>query len=283
MDSKHFDAEAFERERSKIINSVRYQDGMEEPPSELYHYTSFEAATKIVTTNSLWLSHSMFLNDPTESEHGRNAIRKTAEKHGLKSVFDQCDADQFLYGDVQPFVFCLSRQKDSLPLWEMYAGRNGCCISFGAGIEEICFKGPPAVGTLGSVIYCRRDQETLANELCKQLARIRYSAPESKFQREALVSLINCTVFLKNPVFSHEREWRIVYMGGPNSRAIQYRAGKRFPIPYVEGSHSQLPIKTITVGPADDQERLISSMRHVLRMNGHDSVKVEKSDISFSP
>ena len=281
-----FEVKAFEEERSRIIDEYRRQEGGDERPNKIHHYTNFDAATKIVSASTLWLSHASFCNDPTELDYGLNIMRDAAEELNVEFVLGliRKARDNLLYGKIQPFIFCLCRAEDDLMQWEMYAGRNGCCITFGKGIDNLCFEGPPAEGTLGSVIYETNVQKSLAKELCKQLDRHSHCAGEPEFQLQAWVTLINCAVFLKDPVFMHENEWRIVYLGGQaNSSAIRYRAGNRFAKPYVEGSHQKLPIKSITIGPSDDQERLIMSMKHLTLMKGYQGVEIKASRIRFSP
>ena len=281
-----FEVEAFEEERNRIIDTYRRQAGGEDLPNKIHHYTNFDAATKIVSAKTLWLSHASFCNDPTELDYGLNIMRDAAQELNAEFVLELIGEAHYnlLYGGIQPFIFCLCRAEDNLTQWEMYAGRNGCCITFGAEINKLRFEGPPSEGTLGSVVYKTNVQKSLAKELCKQLVQHSNFARDREFQVQAFVTLINCAVFLKDPVFMHENEWRIVYLGGQaNPSAIRYRAGSRFPIPYVEGSYQELPIRSITVGPSDDQKRLIMSMKHLMRMKGYQGVEIKASTIRFSP
>ena len=280
-----FDPAALEIKRNSIIEKYRRLQEPGELPREVHHYTNPDAAMKIVSGNSLRLFHASFCNDPTELDHGLNKMRDAAKALQSTTVLDlvASAADQLIYGRAQPFIFCLSQAKDSLPLWEMYSGRNGCFITFGPGLDKLCFKGPPAEGTMGSVIYDCKLQQGFANELCHLVDQYQQFLADPQFQTEALVTFINAAVFLKNPVFEHEREWRIVYMGGRSSPgAISYLPSTRFHKPYVEGLHSSLPVKSITIGPSDEQERLKRSVEHFIKMKGPSGVKVLESDTRLS-
>ena len=279
--NQEFNPTAFETERNGIIDKYREQ----ERPSEIHHYTNPEAAMKIIEGKSLRLFHASFCNDPTELNHGLKKMCDAAKQMNfdpIQSLIRKADY-QLLYGKAQPFIFCLSLAKDSLTQWEMYSGRNGCCITFGPGLDKLCFKGQPSEGTIGSVIYSTHKQEKLAKELCEQLHRHLQFKDLPDFRLQALITFINAAVFLKNPVFEHEQEWRIVYMGGrANLDAICYLPGTRFLRPYVEGFHSSLPIKSITIGPSDEQERLKRSMEHFTKVKSVDGVEVLGSDIQLS-
>ena len=66
--------------------------------------------------------------------------------------------------------------------------------------------------------------------------------------------------------------------------SINYKSGSRFLKPYVSIRHEPLPIKNITIGPSDDQDRLAQSMEHLTKMkDGYANVIIEKSDIAYSP
>ena len=288
-----FDPTAFEAERHSIIKEYRKRHReLQEPgalPPEVHHYTNPNAAMEIINGNSIWLFHASFCNDPTELDHGLDKMREAAntlKSDPVQKLLEKLlgsDARELIYGGAQPFIFCLSQAKDSVPLWEMYSKRNGCLITFGPGVEKLCFKGPPAEATMGAVIYDTKLQQGFARELCQLVDRHQQHIADPKFELEALATFINAAVFLKNPDFRHEQEWRIVYMGGQsNPGAINYLPTKRFLRPYVEGFHSRLPIKSITIGPSDEQERLKRSFEHFIKMKSLSGVKVLVSDIRLS-
>ncbi len=132
------------------------------------------------------------------------------------------------------------------------------------------------------MIYGTENQEDVAKKLCEQISRYEDCFDQLEFKREALLSLINAAVFLKDPVFKHEQEWRLVYFGGKaKPEAVNYQTGSRFLRPFVSGRFAKLPVESITIGPSDEQERLQMSMEHLIKMKDL-GVQVKSSDIRLS-
>ena len=247
-------------------------------PSKLHHYTSFNTAKEILLSNTLHLSHAAFSNDPTELGHGLDLMKKMFGESGQR-VFDRYDLLSGLYYNVQPYVFCLSESEDMLTQWEMYSGRNGCCITFNNEITRLT-EGP-YVG-LAPVIYEEEEQLKYLEGLYTQRRQPEYSEQERASNN--LYFLVS-TAFLKNPAWSHEKEWRIVKIIQEESFSdIQYSSGSRFLKPYVCICCKPLPITEIRVGPADDQDRLVRSMEHLVKMTkGYGNVTISRSTIRVSP
>ena len=247
-------------------------------PSKLHHYTSFNTAKEILLSSTLHLSHAAFSNDPTELGHGLDVMKKMVRQ----SVQEKFDTDLFLshlYYKTQPYIFCLTESEDMLSQWEMYSGRNGCCITFNKEITRLT-EGP-YVG-LAPVIYEEEEQLKYLEGLNTQRQQSGYSKQERSSNN---LFFLASTVFLKNPAWSHEKEWRIVKIIQEESFSdIKYRSGSRFLKPYVCISCEPLPISEIKIGPADDQDRLMRSMEHLLKMTkGYENVAISRSTVRVSP
>ena len=282
---KEIDRDAFDLQRNAILRKYRKKCS----PTTLHHYTNFDAAKKILSTDRLRLSHAAFCNDPSELSHGLEIMRSAAIERDAKLVSETiAKARDLMLHKAQPYIFCLSESMDILPQWEMYAGRNGCCITFDKKIEQLTLSDPKLEThrpTIGSVIYETDRQQDCARELCDQICNAEEGG-EMVPPSSVMVSLINVAVFFKAEAFRNEEEWRVVQLVNPvDSGLIQYHSGRRFPKPYVElhAVGDRLPVSKITIGPADDQERLVMSVRHLTKMKGHKEVKVGKSDIAVSP
>ena len=248
-------------------------------PSKLHHYTSFNTAKEILLSNTLHLSHAAFSNDPTELGHGLDVMKKMFGE----STQGGFDTDLFLshlYYKTQPYIFCLSESEDMLSQWEMYSGRNGCCITFNNN-EINSLTEEPYVG-LAPVIYEEAEQLKYLEGLNTQRRQPEYSEQE---QSSNNLYFFVSTVFLKNPAWSHEKEWRIVKIIQEESFSdIQYRSGSRFLKPYIRLFCEPLPITEIRVGPADDQDRLVRSMEHLVKMTkGYEDVAISRSTVRVSP
>jgi len=247
------------------------------PVYRLHHYTSFDAVKKILRSHTLNLSHAAFTNDPTELSYGLNMIRDMFGDSG-KKAFDNYDFPSILYNNTQPYIFSLSESEDMLSQWEMYAGRNGCCITFSNEINKLT-KGDRVA--LGHVIYEEEDQQ----QYLKSLDEERKKLEHQKHKYSTNLYFLLSSVFLKSLAWRHEREWRIVKIVQKESfKEIKYRSGSRFLKPYVSIGCEPLPITQIRVGPADDQDRLLRSIEHLTKMTkGYEHVEVSRSSIRHSP
>ncbi len=249
------------------------------PESGLHHYTSFDAVKEILVSHTLHLTHAAFTSDPTELRYGLQIIDEMRRNKSVKDVSLTEKLLPLMYYHFQPYVFCLSESEDLLTQWEMYSGRNGCCITFDDGITALTSSGYEG---LRSVIYKEEEQLKYA----KYLNHERHK-PEHRTQGNVDVNawFMLSVVFSKNPVFSHENEWRIVNIVQQESRdSVSCKSGSRFLKPYVRICHKPLPVKKITVGPADEQDRLVQSIKHLTKMTeSYENVVIRKSAIEVSP
>ena len=250
--------------------------------SKLHHYTSFNAAMEILRSDTLRLSHAAFSNDPTELSYGLDLMKNVFGEAGQR-VFSSYDFLSILHYNTQPFIFCLTESEDMLSQWEMYSGRNGCCITFSNEITKLTEENRVA---LAPVIYEEEKQREYLECLNEQRQQPEYrKQDQDRFSANLYFRL--STVFLKDPAWSHEKEWRIVKIVQEDSFSdIEYRSGSRFLKPYVciSCGPGPLPITEITVGPADDQDRLVRSMEHLTKMTkGYEDVTVSRSTIRLSP
>ena len=247
---------------------------------ELYHYTSFNAAMEILRSNTLYLSHTAFSNDPTELSYGLDVMKNVFGEAGLR-VFRSYDFLSILRYNTQPYIFCLTESKDMLSQWEMYSGRNGCCITFSSEISKLAIGDRVA---LAPVIYDKEEQRSYLEYLNDQRQQLKYRKQDQDRLSTNLYFLLS-TVFLKDPAWCHEREWRIVKIVQEESFGdIKYRSGSRFLKPYVSINREPLPITEIRIGPADEQDRLLYSMEHLVKMTrGYENVDISSSTIRLSP
>ena len=250
--------------------------------SKLHHYTSFNTAKEILLSNTLHLSHAAFSNDPTELSYGLDLMKDIFGEAGQK-VFNSYDFLSILYYNTQPYIFCLSESEDALSQWEMYSGRNGCCITFSSEITKLTEGDRVA---LAPVVYEEEEQRKYL-ELLSALRRSPGYRKQDQDRFSTNLYFLLSTVFLKSPVWSQEKEWRIVKIVQEESFSdVKYRSGSRFLRPYVciSCEPEPLPITEIRIGPSDDQERLLRSIEHLTKMiKGYENVTVSRSTIRISP
>ena len=248
------------------------------PVHRLHHYTSIDAAKEILRNHTLHLTHAAFSNDPTELSYGLDFMQNMFGDSG-KRVFGNYDFLPILYYNTQPYIFSLSESEDMLSQWEMYSGRNGCCITFSNELTKLTVEDRVA---LAPVIYGEEEQRKYLEFLNSQRLK-----PEYRQQDRLSTNLyfILSVVFLKSIAFSQEKEWRIVRIVQEDSfDTINYRSGRRFLKPYVVIRCEPLPITEIKIGPADEQDRLLRSMEHLTKMTkGYENVAISRSTIRLSP
>ena len=110
-----------------------------------------------------------------------------------------------------------------------------------------------------------------------------YGQPLTKIQHLLLI----VRAFLKSPVFSEEREWRIVCLARPNVsetfQPVAFRTTDVMFVPYLPvalaGSEGKLPISRIIIGPSLRPLQAKDSLRRFLGTLGLESIQVDPSMI----
>src|ERR1700752_2332493 len=96
---------------SLILGRVMGELGLPKPPPELHHFTSLDAAYRIIEDDSVRLSHAEYSNDQTEMERAKEIIRTTA----LRARSDNLSFFEDVYKlyeqrvpNLDAYVFCTS-------------------------------------------------------------------------------------------------------------------------------------------------------------------------------
>jgi hypothetical protein len=104
----------------------------------LYHYTSISSAIKILETNQFHVTKNEYMNDPSETQYALKLYLEEMEKYS--------ESEQKYFEPLRNwitvanrardyFILSLSKNNDSLSLWNRYGSVNGCCIYL--DIEEL--------------------------------------------------------------------------------------------------------------------------------------------------
>ena len=214
----------------------------------VYHYCSLDVFTKIISGKSIRLSDITKSNDSMEilwitkyikeifDEEFQKETEKTKyfKKDYPKEVFTELvehyskeffDEEQKLYSY---FVCCFSRQGDLLSQWRGYADDgNGIAIGFDSDIlkqivkADINYAIRSNVFDFNSVEYSEYSQKLqvkkVALELITELKEIAKSKSSDIKQNSmqaynnCFLKLFNLSIFMKNPFFKEEQEWRICH------------------------------------------------------------------------
>lgn len=200
----------------------------------LAHYTSVEVLEKMLTTDELWLSNPLFMNDSEEMRFGMIAgAQKLRESEQIRAAFaDEQDHRLLLqkFGElyskfdaehvIDTYVLSFSEHEPldrdgRLSMWRGYgAAGKGVAVVFDSNkIQSL----PGSPLTVAKVRYGTAQQrlewlDVLVGAFAEKLAIHKPSgeslakAAELWFERLKLFAL-----FTKHDGFREEQEWRIVY------------------------------------------------------------------------
>lgn len=188
----------------------------------LYHYCSLDNFHKLIESKSIWLSDSSQMNDRTECLW----IERYFDT--LTDYFDEAKLDDFkkftLYtynlNKHDSFIFCLSKENDTLSQWRAYANNGkGVCIGFNFDQlqipKEIPMRNNILDNTIGisEVIYNELNQRKMILELVDHHVKLPLSTDISSAYASSILGyfLVSYSLIFKNPSFKEEKEWRIIH------------------------------------------------------------------------
>jgi hypothetical protein len=226
-------------------------------PEVVYHYTTVDTMTRIVTSGRIWATSISYLNDSSEGEHFLRMIRRRlpdllAQYQLPDTVLRELDSAAQTV-ERRPFIASFSAEGDSLPQWRSYCPRgNGVAIGFRVGCltrakrtlddakntSDVQFK---------SVEYLADDapepflDECIANIMREADEMFAFAqsvfGTENLLTREVLFAITAKSEACrrKHVSFSAEREYRLIV--GPQKPLLQdldFRPVRSTLVPYVE-------------------------------------------------
>ena len=80
------------------------------PPSELHHFTSLEAACRIIAKDDIRLSHAEYSNDQTEMEEAKELIKRELSSRSPTDFFFAQISSKYeqLSPELDAYIFCTS-------------------------------------------------------------------------------------------------------------------------------------------------------------------------------
>lgn len=209
----------------RAFGAETYPDGL------IYHYTSINGFFNIISSNELWLTDYMYMNDASEVNHGIDLAKQILgeievdkkEKEEIVKKW-QSEIENKLYDRI--CIACFSSERDSLSQWRGYGGADiGICLGFS-------FKEPfflyDTQARLNRVIYDQNKQKEIIRILFHIFLIIsdwdkgkivhdfkgniiKHEEKENLVSKYAIRDLYEYIVYFKNESFSDEREIRWVY------------------------------------------------------------------------
>lgn len=264
----------------------------------LYHYTSPTGLLGILNSSSMWMSDSDFLNDSSESDYFYDIYHKATPHTGetRKEEFFRFSAGMFSYFHSSMFssprqtahriketryILSLSLDRDNLNLWSYYT-KNANSIGYSIGLKEEAFKylfrkDKDELLLSGKVIYDSDTQTKLLFELYQDYWE-QYSTLKHTYQREYLYekmedNIVRYSVFMKNPIFAHENEYRIavVRLGSNSTQQRLFREMNGAFIPYITQPINLRDVVEIGISPTHRTEFVSRSIEELLEAKGIDA------------
>lgn len=214
----------------------------------VYHYCSLDVFMKIVSGKAIRLSDITKSNDSMEilwitkfikdifDDEFQKEIQKTQyfENGYPKETFIELVehySDEFFKENIRLYsylVCCFSEKGDLLSQWRGYADdANGVSIGFDGNFLSTI--GKPAkddfissdIFEFGQIIYTDKSQQSEIRKIAQQLIAklkviVKNNPKDIKHESMAVfndcfLQLFKLSIFIKNPFFKEEKEWRICY------------------------------------------------------------------------
>jgi hypothetical protein len=278
---------------------ARFLAGGPTPPSCLYHYTGVDALVKIVSTNELWGTNAVFMNDQTEISHAASLLARVVEADasgppnaGFSTSRVSSDGAirqvlMQLHSYIEVYVACFCVEPDLLSQWRGYGGLGGG-YAIGFGPEGLKALGGGAL-SLVHVVYDEAEQERQIRDLVNGWRSV--FDPEMLLEdgwSQGMAAALFAQAFgllatsFKNKAFAEEQEWRLLYLRPRFPKplpdeffTLDFRTHNGLAVPFVRfvpraesGSVAQLPIESIHVGPNRYPNLAASGVWHLLNRYG---------------
>lgn len=277
----------------------------------IYHYTTgagllgmIKDYTKDEPDVKLWASHYMYMNDPNEYTIGERLctdiinrietalkipdayrtnlfVNTTDYRNALKSYRKTLDGQS-----ICPYIVSLSREYDSLPMWNMYASNgNGIALGFnrlkllGAQILPMdCYyvdSNDPSnqeyisqLETEIKELYLELDREYPVHIIQECINDDDNTLLYNRLHSIHALICVSIGIRIKDIAYRLENEVRITTPHRPEAPKILFRERNGIIIPYVEYPISFDCVENIVVGPTADFIRVRESISILLDSKG---------------
>ena len=284
----------------------------------LFHYTSQAGLLGVLGTQSVWASHTSFLNDSSECLHAFDIAKDMAQ-----SILDgdnYLDAFSWelcrrlrLLRAPDFFITSFSEKPDLLSQWRGYCpSGSGVCIGVDLNLLKVFCEDRGY-----RFERCIYDRDALSHKIQMLIDQCWKMFPAPSLSRPEFVALstskaiaftedyqdfisfgggqleadsaiewfcselIQLAPLYKNEGFHEESEWRVVIK---SPKEVKFRAGVSCLVPYIELKifESEMMLRQLIIGPNPNQERCYRSSKIALESFGFNSALVWKSSIPFN-
>lgn len=265
----------------------------------LYHYTTVSGLLGIVESNCFWLTNLKYMNDLSEQKFAYNIVKKALDEirsnnfysPNFRQILDCACSLEVSKEDY--YAVCFTDDGDSLPMWSLYGKECGIAIEIDLNSDFNFVFGPNCF--FEDMIY---DEKRLYDfvsivvglyyELYKEYENdtsIKFNIINNDISREIMLGTLRYVNNFKNPGFSYESETRLLYRW-KQGEEIHRRIKNNLIVSYVEmppkdlNGDKLLPIKSVKIGPGEEQELIRQSVEDFMKAKGY-ALEVKKSDIPY--
>ncbi|MBU3188729.1 DUF2971 domain-containing protein [Clostridium bowmanii] len=255
----------------------------------LYHYTDAAGLLGILQNELFWVSKSNFLNDFSEISYIDTVIKiickdMFTDEYELIAGMILEEVHFLNFGksmnvkEQNYYILSLTENPDSLALWSTYSNCFGYNIGLdGSDLAQIMsnLQNETPLGIHGKVIYDKAIQcQIVRDEINITKIPLLYNKYLKSKNTELIkelkdeISLMSVALgayglFFKDPLFSQEQEYRIVFFHLVNeglstklNHEIKFRDRNGIIIPYIEvpmtNDKGYLPVRELMVGPKNN-------------------------------
>ncbi|MDP1679199.1 MAG: DUF2971 domain-containing protein [Candidatus Nitrotoga sp.] len=259
----------------------------ESPPIIIYHYTDINGLLGMILSGKIWATHISRLNDSSEYHHGIKVVAdcvRAAMPASSKLLVEKILSE---FEKVETYVASYSTEYDLLSQWRSYSGgKVGYCL--GLSTDRIATL-DGSTPLLEAVIYkddlAQQVISTMLNRVDKYLQDNQFGDVEVGFLLGMVGgTLANLACTIKHPKFEEENEYRQFYQPGATSLQLEnkFRNGRfgltsYVEVPFIE--EGRLPLRSVTIGPCQDAELEMSTVKTLLEKYSYTNVEVLISEI----
>lgn len=254
----------------------------------LNHYTDANAINGILSPEGLKIRATRFshLNDSMEVKWISEKLMQKKESMSAQLGLTY-DPDSKVY----PYVICFCDLEDELLMWKLY-GRDckGFMLSLDSDVVSKFAKNPHGNKTnpdiLQGITYADENDWERKFKYAYDIYRQEYGGDNSS-------DLDEVAALIKRDIYSHENETRYMRPAydtvsfrngeetydGEEYKDLKFRSGEYGVIPYCEIILPKEALKKIIVGSEYDFECQKAALQLLMKKNGYENVKIEKSQV----
>lgn len=251
----------------------------------------------------MWASHISFLNDKEEHINGLKMIERKVDDllvskgDNLSDWIEDYEEKRIkqikLTSDI--FVICFCNERNLLSQWKYYGKNSGIAIQYDLknceysgyiqGIENVKYKNQRFINNFPhKVIYDNLQKQAIVDEFIKEHIYNIYDSVKDDIEKKRTIErnmdmLYSFAPLFKHDSFKEESESRLLFrplymLPAKNaSDMVYYRASEGRIIPYmkirikgrVENGKRKPVIKSLTVGPGQNQDLIFEALKHFVQ------------------